>query len=194
MISLDEIHIHRKKNGDNVKRYLIKEVKVHEGEEPLTCSPPLVYQITASIRYETDDRSGWLHCVNALGYHDFYHSDDDVHDRLVDMKAKDRKFLDSLYIEEFDGMELYIAAADEVSLEEAKQYADTYEEWAKKHAEFMSAYDAYPLARYALALSEMWKPEDIEMGISMGLGKYADEIDYGGSLREFERILDEPED
>jgi len=171
-----------------MQRYLIKEVKVNEGEQLLTCTPPATHSTVASIRYETEGRIGWLHCIETLGYHTFFYSDEDLHDRFVKEADGDEDFLASKCIEEFDGMDLYMAAADEVSFEEATQYEKDFEHWAQKHNEFMSAYSAYPLVRYALALSQMWKPEDVQIGISEGLGKYADEIDFSGNLKRFERL------
>ena len=170
-----------------MQRYRIMEAKVDEGKQMRTCSPPPMYENIASVRFETDDGARWLHCVEALGYHEFYLSEEDLHDKLVEMADEDEELIISRHIEELDGMDLFMAAADEVDADEALENAESFEEWATKHAEFMSSYPAYPLARYALALSEMWRPEDVEKGIEEGVGKYADEIDFGGFLRRFER-------
>ena len=66
-----------------MQRYLIKEAKVDEGKQMLTCTPPIEHPNVASVRYESEDITGWLHCVNVLGYHEFYHSNEDIHEKLV---------------------------------------------------------------------------------------------------------------
>jgi len=97
-------------------RYKIEEAKYEEGKQMLTCTPPVMHPVIASIRYSRDDgKTGWLYCVEVIGFHEFYASDKDVHKELLD--AEDEELVLNLNIEDFDGLNPYDVSIDEVESE-----------------------------------------------------------------------------
>ena len=138
-------------------RYHIDSAKCEEGKQLLTCTPPPMYTNVASVRYTKDGESRWLYCIEVLGFHEFYSSEEDLHQRFVDMSEEDEEFLQSKHIEEFDGIDL-------------EPYADS------NGPEDISD-PRESLLRFVVMLSECWEPEDVSKTIQKGIGRYSDEIE-----------------
>ena len=139
-----------------MKRYHIDVAKCEEGKKLLTCNPPPMYANVASVKYTAEATSGWLHCVEVLGFHEFYCAEESLHDKLVEMNDEDEPYLEKMHIDDFDGLDL-------------EQFVEGY---GPEDTEDARA----SLVRYAVMLSERNGIDEVNEAIQRGVGKYSDEI------------------
>ncbi len=143
-----------------MRTYKIEIIKCDEGKHMLTCTPPPMYENVVSIRYASEDESRWLHCIEVLGFYEFYSSAEDLHERFVEMKKKDEKMLAGKHIDEFDGIPL-TGFTDGFCTNDPDD-------------------PRISLIRYAILLSRVTDTDRLQRLIEKGLGHCSDEIDLEG--------------
>jgi len=138
------------------------------------------HTVVGAVKYKTDDTEEWLYCEETDGMPEFYLSKNDIFGDLIKEDVQQQEF------EELrDGAR--ISELDDISLGE---YEEIFENIYRRKCS-----PAVPLLRYLITLVRC-DNEDIESIISMGKGKYIDEVDIPQSdvEEEFYEDLEEEND
>ena len=144
-----------------MKGYQIEEIKHREGDVMLTCTPPIMHPVLASIRYRTDEGTKWLHCMKVMEFYDFFGSEDDIHEELLSME--DENLMDSRRLEDFDGIPLDDIAAGDITIDEIEeQYKDN---------------PAATLLKYSMRLADEWREERARPLIDAAIGRSIEELE-----------------
>ena len=141
--------------------YLIEGIKHREGDTMLTCTPPIMYPVLASIRYRTDEGIRWLHCMKIMEFYDFFESNDDIHERLLSLE--DEELMDGHRLNAFNGIPLDEIAAGDTTIDELG------EEFGEN--------PAIDLLSFAMRLADEWKEEEARPLIDAAIGHFADELE-----------------
>lgn len=143
-----------------MKGYVIEEIKHKEGDTMLTCAPPIMYPVLASIRYRTEDGIKWLHCMKIMEFYDFFESTEDLHEELLSLE--DEKLMDDHRLSDFNGIPLDEIAANELTVEEAE--------------ERFGSNLAIELLKFAIDLADEWEEDRAKPLIEAAIGHGAGEI------------------
>lgn len=153
-----------------MKRFLIEEIRHEEGDAMLTCTPPIMHPVIASIRYTSENDSAWLYCMKIMEFYEFYQSEKDIHDQLLSLE--DEELLDKHHIDEFNGIPLEVIANAEIDFDELPESANWWVEFASN--------PAFNLIRCAMRLSDEWEKQKAEPLIKTAKGHYSDELVFSG--------------
>lgn len=144
-----------------MKRYYILDVKTGMAEGGMACGP-VPGTIFSAVKYSDGRELKWLYLAEAMGFPNFYLTDEDVFDQLEEEDIEDTdftEFLNDHFLETFEGISVSIDY-DEV-LASYKHDSDN---------------PAVPLIRYMIALCRC-PEENLEALKKAGKGHYVDEID-----------------
>ena len=159
-----------------MKRYFIEEAKCGISDGGMACSP-MDGNVVASVKFRTEDETGWFNMVEVMGIPNCYVTDRDVYEGFI-KEPDDEKFWEYVqehFITEFNGIEF-----DDSYFTPYASIADDPEN------------PANPLVRYLITLVRC-DMEDVEGLIDMAHGKYADELDIPTNDME-EEYLEELEE
>ena len=144
---------------ENDGRIQILEVKYGMSKGGMACSP-VDGSPVFSVRYRTNGKSRWLHNCVVDGIPNFFITDEDLHDKLLDDNYVDKNidYINSLYADEFEGICLdeYDCMVDDISDDPDNP--------------------AVPFIRFLLRLYNSYR-EEINRMIEENIGLYADELD-----------------
>ena len=101
--------------------YLIKGIRYGITEGGIACGP-VSGNVVASIEFQDDDKVSFLSMVEVFGVPEFYFSEEDIYDELLEESEDFIDKANSLIINEFNGIEL-------------KEYEDIMEELKKPYNE-----------------------------------------------------------
>ena len=101
--------------------YLIKGIRYGITEGGMACGP-VSGNVVASIEFQDDDKVSFLSMVEVFGIPEFYFSEEDIYDELLEESEDFIDKANSLIINEFNGIEL-------------KEYEDIMEELKKPYNE-----------------------------------------------------------
>lgn len=101
--------------------YLIKGIRYGITEGGMACGP-VSGNVVASIEFQDDDKVSFLSMVEVFGMPEFYFSEEDIYDELLEESEDFIDKANSLIINEFNGIEL-------------KEYEDIMEELKKPYNE-----------------------------------------------------------
>lgn len=101
--------------------YLIKGIRYGITEGGMACGP-VSGNVVASIEFQDDDKVSFLSMVEVFGVPEFYFSEEDIYDELLEESEDFIDKANSLIINEFNGIEL-------------KEYEDIMEELKKPYNE-----------------------------------------------------------
>ncbi len=145
-----------------MKGHLIEEIKHREGDTMLTCTPPIMYPVLASIRYRTDAGSKWLHCMKIMEFYDFYGSEEDLHEELLSLE--DEKLMDAHRLDDFDGIPLDDLASGDITIDEVEEKFEDN--------------PAISLLKYAMRLADEWEEEEAKPLIDAAIGRSAEDLEF----------------
>lgn len=101
--------------------YLIKGIRYGITEGGMACGP-VSGNVVASIEFQDDDKVSFLSMVEVFGMPEFYFSEEDIYDELLEESEDFIDKANSLIINEFNGIEL-------------EEYEDIMEELKKPYNE-----------------------------------------------------------
>jgi hypothetical protein len=101
--------------------YLIKGIRYGITEGGMACGP-VSGNVVASIEFQDDDKVSFLSMVEVFGIPEFYFSEEDIYNELLEESEDFIDKANSLIINEFNGIEL-------------KEYEDIMEELKKPYNE-----------------------------------------------------------
>ena len=101
--------------------YLIKGIRYGITEGGMACGP-VSGNVVASIEFQDDDKVSFLSMVEVFGMPEFYFSEEDIYDDLLEESEDFIDKANSLIINEFNGIEL-------------EEYEDIMEELKKPYNE-----------------------------------------------------------
>ena len=101
--------------------YLIKGIRYGITEGGMACGP-VSGNVVASIEFQDDNKVSFLSMVEVFGVPEFYFSEEDIYDELLEESEDFIDKANSLIINEFNGIEL-------------KEYEDIMEELKKPYNE-----------------------------------------------------------
>ena len=101
--------------------YLIKGIRYGITEGGMACGP-VSGNVVASIEFQDDDKVSFLSMVEVFGIPEFYFSEEDIYDELLEESEDFIDKANSLIINEFNGIEL-------------EEYEDIMEELKKPYNE-----------------------------------------------------------
>ena len=101
--------------------YLIKGIRYGITEGGMACGP-VNGNVVASIEFQDDDKVSFLSMVEVFGIPEFYFSEEDIYNELLEESEDFIDKANSLIINEFNGIEL-------------KEYEDIMEELKKPYNE-----------------------------------------------------------
>ena len=90
-------------------RILVECVKCGVSEGGVACGP-VEGAVNSTVKYTRDGETKWLTNSEFTGIPNFYLTDEDVFDRLMDQNLDDEEFvalMEASHIEEFEGIKLY---------------------------------------------------------------------------------------
>ena len=144
---------------ENDNRIQIIQVKYGKYEYTMGCDFSQQSDPVYSVKYRINGKSRWLHNIYQLGIPNYLMTDDDFHENLLDNDylIKNSDNIDSLYVNEFQGLQLdeYESMVDDIN-----EHQDN---------------PAVPFVRYLLRLYSA-DGEGVYKLIEEGVGRYADEI------------------
>ena len=85
--------------------YLIKGIRYGITEGGMACGP-VSGNVVASIEFQDDDKVSFLSMVEVFGIPEFYFSEEDIYDELLEESEDFIDKANSLIINEFNGIEL----------------------------------------------------------------------------------------
>ncbi len=146
-----------------MKRYLIEDTKCGVTAGGMACGP-VPGDVVVTIKYNDGTESGWLNIVEVLGIPNYFLTEKDIYDDLMENDFDDEftDYLEEHSISSFNGLDVGENSDVFCSISENPDNL------------------AIPLIRYAIALVRC-SMEELEELIEMGRGKYADELDVPAS-------------
>ncbi len=141
-------------------KFFVEYVKCGVTDGGMACGP-VEGMVNVTVKYTKDGVAKWLTNSEVTGVPNFYLTDEDIYDRLMDHNLADEEFatlLESSFIDEFEGIKLS-GAYDEI--EEAIDGTENI--------------SAAALLEYIIEVTRC-SMEDLDNFIEAGRGKYADEI------------------
>ena len=143
---------------DNNGRIQILAVKYGMSDSGVACGPmdpcPLY-----SVKYRMDGKEGWLHNYVVTGVPNYFITEEDIHEKLLDDDYVDANidYLNSIMIQDFAGLRLC----------DFESMVDCIEDNQNN--------PAVPFIRFLLRIyNTVW--EEIDALIESAVGKYADEV------------------
>jgi hypothetical protein len=136
--------------------YLIKGIRYGITEGGMACGP-VSGNVVASIEFQDDDKVSFLSMVEVFGIPEFYFSEEDIYDELLEESEDFIDKANSLIINEFNGIEL-------------KEYEDIMEELKKPYNEEDKA-----LIKLLIAVVRLDYDEADKL-IEESIGKYIKDI------------------
>ena len=136
--------------------YLIKGIRYGITEGGMACGP-VSGNVVASIEFQDDDKVSFLSMVEVFGVPEFYFSEEDIYDELLEESEDFIDKANSLIINEFNGIEL-------------KEYEDIMEELKKPYNEEDKA-----LIKLLIAVVRLDYDEADKL-IEESIGKYIKDI------------------
>jgi len=136
--------------------YLIKGIRYGITEGGMACGP-VSGNVVASIEYQNGDKVSFLSMVEVFGMPEFYLSEEDIYENLLEESEDFIDKANSLIINEFNGIEL-------------KEYEDIMEELKKPYNEEDKA-----LIKLLIAVVRLDYDEADKL-IEESVGKYITEI------------------
>lgn len=136
--------------------YLIKGIRYGITEGGMACGP-VSGNVVASIEFQDDDKVSFLSMVEVFGIPEFYFSEEDIYDELLEESEDFIDKANSLIINEFNGIEL-------------EEYEDIMEELKKPYNEEDKA-----LIKLLIAVVRLDYDEADKL-IEESIGKYIKDI------------------
>lgn len=136
--------------------YLIKGIRYGITEGGMACGP-VSGNVVASIEFQDDDKVSFLSMVEVFGMPEFYFSEEDIYDELLEESEDFIDKANSLIINEFNGIEL-------------EEYEDIMEELKKPYNEEDKA-----LIKLLIAVVRLDYDEADKL-IEESIGKYIKDI------------------
>ena len=136
--------------------YLIKGIRYGITEGGMACGP-VSGNVVASIEFQDDNKVSFLSMVEVFGIPEFYFSEEDIYDELLEESEDFIDKANSLIINEFNGIEL-------------KEYEDIMEELKKPYNEEDKA-----LIKLLIAVVRLDYDEADKL-IEESIGKYIKDI------------------
>ena len=165
-----------------MKRYYIVDAKCGIGNDGIACGP-VESMVGAAVKIKDGDKQQWLTVIEYAGFPNYYLTEEDSFNRLLDIDVEDEKELDFAkehQIEEFNGITL------------GSEYSDIFDSIDEDPDN-----PAVPLIRYLTALVSCPESEEEEL-IALAKGKYLDEVEVPASSYEEDYLeevdVDLPED
>ncbi len=139
-------------------KYYVNEVKCGVGEGGVACGPGSGSVVT-SVKITDGDKTFWLSNVEVTGIPNFYLTDEDIYEKLVNDDDEDfYEKLEGKFIKEFDGIAL-------------GEYDDIFASIKKNVGN-----PAASLIRYIILLTRC-SMDEVEGIVALAKGKYVDDIE-----------------
>lgn len=143
-------------------KYLVSEVKCGVSEGGVACGPGSG-SVVVSVNVTEGDKSFWLSNAEVTGIPNFYLTDQDIYEKLVNDDDEDfYEKLEEKFIKEFDGIAL-------------GEYDDIFASIRKNVGN-----PAVSLIRYIILLTRC-SMDEVEDIVAMAKGKYVDDIEVPAS-------------
>ncbi len=162
-----------------MKRYFIVDAKCGVTEGGMACGP-VGGNVIVTVKYNDGDKTYWLSNAEVMGIPNFYLTDKDVFDDLMEENFEDEVFTEYM-------QECFVGDFEDLFLGE---YADVFSSIADDPEN-----PAVPLVRYVVTLTRC-SMDEVDGRIEMAKGKYADELDIPVSdvEKDFEDELEAEEE
>ena len=160
-----------------MSRFFIETAKCDVTTGGIACGP-VGGEVVASVRFSDGSVTQWISLVEVDGIPNFYLTDKDIFEDLLDCDFEDQEFADYLndhFLDDFNGITF------------TGEYEDIFISLSED-----SDNPAVPLIRYLIALVRC-EMDEVEELIDLATGRYVDELDIPISDLE-EEYLEEYED